>query len=324
MLHNTGYVYHVHAGHGYPLVNQDLSTYNAYMSLKVTHTLAKEDDGGIQITFTIPKEIVAEAKQKALAEIGQTLEIAGFRKGNAPISKVEEKADPGLVLEKTLQSILPKALGKAIDEYKLKLAVYPKFEALKIKDGEDWQIKAISCEIPMITLGDYKKTVVGTLRTKSIWTPDKAKDQMDKSHIPSREEVEQTVISTLIKNIKVTVPKILINEEVNVRLSQLLERLEKLGLTLESYLSSVKKTGEELRKEYEVQAQNSISLELILEEVAREEKISVTDTQIDEAIKAASVADSKMVNELNTPEKRRLLSSVLRKRAAIDLLASLV
>jgi hypothetical protein len=37
----------------------------------------------------------------------------------------------------------------------------------------------------------------------------------------------------------------LIDEEVNSRLSKLLERIEKLGLTLESYLSSIGKTAQD-------------------------------------------------------------------------------
>jgi len=45
----------------------------------------------------------------------------------------------------------------------------------------------------------------------------------------------------LLRNIKIEIPKLLIEEEVNTRLSQLLERIEKLGLDLEKYLQTIGK-----------------------------------------------------------------------------------
>ena len=46
-------------------------------------------------------------------------------------------------------------------------------------------------------------------------------------------------------------------------------------MALESYLKSVGKTAEILRAEYEMQAKDAISLELILNAIADDEKIGV-------------------------------------------------
>jgi len=152
-----------------------------------------------------------------------------------------------------------------------------------------------------------------------LWIPGKGTKEEKK---PTREEKEQEILKLLLEKIDVKIPKMLIEEETNSRLSKLLERLEKLGLTLESYLSSIGKTPETLRKEYEKQAKEALSLDLILTEIAKEEKISVDPKEIDSAIDAAK-ADPKLAEELNTPERRQFIEVILKRRKALDMLISL-
>jgi FKBP-type peptidyl-prolyl cis-trans isomerase (trigger factor) len=96
-----------------------------------------------------------------------------------------------------------------------------------------------------------------------------------------------------------------------------------LGLNLDSYLASIGKTPESIREEYSQQAKESISLELILNKIAEEEKIKIEEKQIDEAITAAS-ADPKVAEKLKTPEQRQVIKQVLARRGALDYLVSLV
>ena len=287
-------------------------------------SLAKSNDGTIQITFTIPFGQIKKAKEAAASEIGKNIQVPGFRKGKAPLDKVISQIPQNTLIEKTLGKILPKLLAAAINEHKIKPAVYPKFELVKAVEGEDWQIRAVTCELPEINLGDYKKIIAGALRAKAIWTPDSAKTAGDKSDKKiSKEEKEQEIIKTLLETIKITIPKLLINEEVNHKLSNLLARLEKLGLTLETYLPSIGKTAETLRAEYEKQAKEALSLDLILNKIAEKEKIKVSEKQIQEMIKV-SAADPKLAEKLDTPEQRRLIESILRRRAALDSLSALL
>lgn len=279
---------------------------------KITHAVAKSDDGTVQITFSIPYSTVEGSQKKVVEEFAKTAEIAGFRKGKAPVEKVREKIEPNVLVEKSLGLILPKALGEAITQNKLKPAIYPKFEVIKANTDEDWQIRAVTCELPETILGDYRKLITGA---KTIWTPG--------SKEPLREEKEQRIIKILLDSVKITIPKILIDEEVNSRLSNLLERIEKLGLTLEGYLTSIGKTPQVLRDEYGAQAKNTITLDLVLNKISTEEKIQISEGQINDALKAVS-ADPKLFEKLNTPEQRLLIKGVLMRRSALDYLVTLL
>ena len=126
-----------------------------------------------------------------------------------------------------------------------------------------------------------------------------------------------------MKSAKVKIPKILVSEDVESRLSQLLGRLEKLGLDLESYLASIQKTPQTLREEYEKQSQESLSIDLILNKISEIEKTEVTEDEIKSAVSAYS-SDDKTMEILAKPEQQILIRSVLRRRKTLENLISLI
>lgn len=257
--------------------------------MKITSEFKRVDNGGIEIIFTIPASLIKSTKETVLKEFAKTAVIAGFRKGKAPIVKVEAVIKDEELTEHILSHLLPNAFVLAVEEHKFNPAIYPKYDAVKITssknvaDDTEWQIKAVTCELEKFILPkDYKKNN----------------------------------IKLLIEKVNLKLPKMLIDEEVNARLSQVLERIEKLGLTLEGYLKSVGKTPDGLRAEYEVQAKEAISMELILNEVAKWEKIEVSEKEIDEFIKTTG-------EDLEKIEKgqRDILKRVIMRRSALEKLS---
>ena len=289
---------------------------------KITSVIARETDGNIQITFTVPFSVIRKEEDETLKEFAKDAEIPGFRKGMAPIAKVAEKIPQSKIVEHSLGHILPKALSEAVTENNLKIAVYPKFELISAEEGKDWQVRGITCELPEVNLGDYKKAVQGAFRASTLWTPDKGKPEEKKEL--SAEQKEQVVIKTLLENVKITIPAILIEEEADSRLSNLLSRLEKLGLALETYLSSIGKKADDLRADYANQAKDAIALDLILTKIAQEEDIKVDPKDVDSAMGVAQVSKT---SENGTPEdpegRKRLLESILKRRGALDFLIKL-
>lgn len=282
---------------------------------EIIHTLAKSEDGSIQITFSIPFSIVSETRDLVVNELGKELEIPGFRKGKAPKDMVLSKIPQNTLFEKILLKVIPEALSKVLNKEKIKPAIYPKLELVRANENEDWQVRAETCELPEISLGDYKKEIKGHYKAKSIWTP--------KAAVGKDEEKEQELIKILLSYANFSIPKLLIEEEVNHRLSNLLARIEKLGLSLESYLTSIGKTAESLREEYKSQSQDALKLELILTKIAQLENIKVTEADIEKAYKISS---STQGNEDNSDPayQKRIIESILKRRAVVDSLVSLM
>ncbi|MBU0572234.1 hypothetical protein KKH23_01015 [Patescibacteria group bacterium] len=291
---------------------------------KISYTVAKSKDGTIQITFNIPFEDIKKTREVVAKDIGKDLELPGFRKGMAPLDKVLDHIPQNTLIENILRAILPEPLGKAITEHKIRPAIYPKLELVSANEDENWQVRGTTCELPEVKLGNYKKIISDAAKTSTIWTPDqKGSEKKDaKKKVLSREEKEQKVIKILGESIKIDIPKPLVDEEVNRRLSDLLQRIEKLGLTLESYLSSIGKTADLIRKDYEEQAKEAIRFDLILGKIVVEEKIKVSEEDVEQTLKAYSQGDKPDAHP--STDQKSMIEAVLKKRAALDTLCALL
>jgi len=288
----------------------------------VTSTVAKLEDGTVQITYVIPWSEIKSAQEKTLDEFVKTTAVPGFRKGKAPKDKVKEKVSYDDLIQKSLATILPEALAESINKEGLKPAIYPKFELVAAEEGKDWQIRAITCELPEFSLGDYKDKLKGELKAGTIWTPEKGSPKKEEGKEVSEREKEQKILEFLLKYVEIKIPKLLTDEEVNSRLSSLLEKIEKLGLALESYLSSLGKDVNTLRAEYEKSASENISLELILNKIAMEEKIEVTDKEIEE-LKKVALGDKTPQSHEADHELTLSVKHLLLRKKALEYLSSL-
>ncbi len=289
------------------------------MTNSTQSVVAKSDDGTIQITFTIPNDRIKKEKESVIASESKNVQIPGFRAGMAPKDKVAEKLGQTKIMEKTLSAILPKALEEVLSKEKFSLAIYPKFELLSAKEGDPWTVRATTCEMPKVEVENYKEVLLNEAKATDIWTHDKGKP--DQKPELKEEEKETLVLKKILSLSKVKLPEILINQEVDQRLTALLSRLEKLALTLESYLASQGKTAASLRDEYRSQVKDSITLELALNKIAKEEKIEVSNEEI-EKILSASQADPKLAKDLKDEAQKNVLKGILLRQKALKKLTS--
>lgn len=287
--------------------------------------VAKSNDGTVQISFTIDKVTVKKELDKTAKILSETLEIKGFRKGKAPLEKVLETVDKDKLIQNTLNRIVPEILEDTFQKHNLKPIMFPRVELLKADSDSDWQLRAVTAEKPNINLGDYKNMLKSTVKSSAIWTPEKAKTDSEKAEKDPKQalaEKEQEVIKALLANIKFDIPKILIDEEVNARLSKLLEQIENLGLTLDTYLKSTGKDAEKLKSEYKTQAEETLKLEFILNEISNTENVTVTDSDLEPYVKQIDKSDN--VSEENRKNQIAYLRTVLRKRKSLEHLLNLV
>lgn len=289
-------------------------------------TIAKQPDGTVQFTIIIPKQKVKKAYTKTLDEQIKKTELKGFRKGMAPRDRVESHIGKQRLLTDTLQRILPEEYSNKVNELKLSPISFPKIEPKKTEDNSDWELFVTTVEKPKIELGNYKKAVTDAKKVSKIWVPGKdgnTKDAVakDDKKQESADEQIKNILDALIQHVKFPLAKSLIEEDTNRLLSQLIQKLERLGLSLEQYLSSISKTGEQIRKEYKDQAERNVRLELILNEIAQDMEIKIEKSEIDKLVE--SVGDPKLKEKLDTPTERNAVRISLRKRKVLDNLMKL-
>lgn len=271
--------------------------------------LQKQEDQTIVLAITLPKDRVEKARELVIEEKVKRTELPGFRRGKAPRKLVEENLDMEKIREDILKKLLPEAYVEAVAEHKLQPIMNPKIHIGQLDPQKDWQFTATTCEMPEINLGDYKKKVQEVTAKSKIIIPDK------EPIAPSFDDV----VKALLDSVEVTIPKILIEGEIERLLAQLLEEIKRLGLSLDQYLDSTGKKIEEIRAENARKAETDLKFELVLQKIAEEEKIVVQPQEIEEAIaKASTDAERK-----NLEANRYLLTNIIRQQKTLDFLRNL-
>ncbi|PIY94668.1 MAG: hypothetical protein COY68_02205 [Candidatus Levybacteria bacterium CG_4_10_14_0_8_um_filter_35_23] len=275
----------------------------------MANTIKREEDGTIILTVTIPVVEVEKIKSVIIDEYVKNAELPGFRKGKAPKKAVEKNLDKEKIKEEVLKKLLPQHYIMAVTENKLNPIMNPKIHVHKLEDDKDWKFEATTCEAPEIDLNGYKENIKKITAKTKIVIPGKEPSQVN----------FDDVVKELLDSVKIKIPKVILEQEVDRLLAQTLEEIKKLGLSLEQYLSSTKKTAADLRTEYEQKADADVKLEFTLQKIAQTEKITVEEKEIDEAINQAKTAAEKQ----NLTSNRYLLAGILRQQKTLDFLRSL-
>lgn len=114
---------------------------------------------------------------------------------------------------------------------------------------------------------------------------------------------------------------LLVNQEINKMVQELEQWREEQGISFDDYLKSLGKSLAELKLEFTPQAIMRIKVALIIESIAKKEKIAAKETDIDAEIdrRAAGVKDNEQVrNYVYSPAFRERISAQQRNRAVID------
>lgn len=279
------------------------------MSDVTKSVLARKEDGSITLVVTLPQADIARLREEVVVKAVGEAEIPGFRKGKAPRNVVEERLDASKIQEEILKKLLPPAYIKAVEEHNLKPIMNPKIHIQKIDKDQDWVFEATTCEAPPITLGAYKDKVKSITAKSKIIVPGKEKQE------PNFDEIMQAILESAT----MTIPGILVQQEADRHLAQTLDEIKKLGLTLDQYLSSTGKNPDALRKEFEEKASSDMKLEFILQKIADDEKITVEQKEVEEAIQKATNPQERE----NLSRNPYLLASILRQQKTLDFLKNL-
>lgn len=269
----------------------------------------KGSDGTIELRLILPWDLVKKTQEVVMEEMSKGVTLPGFRKGKAPKKLVEESLNKSRVRDEVIRHLLPQAYAEAVKTNNIKPIIDPNIHVDEaLVDGKDWEFHALTCEAPVIDLKNYKE-VVGKITAKSkIVVPGK------ESEAPKFEEI----INALLETVDVNIPNVLVEREADRLLSQTLDEIKKLGMTLDQYLASTKKTAEQIRADYSQKAIRDLKLEFILQKVAETEKISVDDAEINKTIENAKPEEKQSL-----AANKYLLASIIRQQKTLDFLKNL-
>lgn len=133
------------------------------------------------------------------------------------------------------------------------------------------------------TLEDYKNDIKKRLNEKL----EKEKER----------NVENELIGKIVKDSEVEIPNILVEKQLDMFIKDLETRLSFQGIKLEDYLNYLGTTIQDLRKERNEQAKETVKTRLVLEELIKKENMIVTEDELDKTLEETAKTYKKTVGE---------------------------
>ena len=140
-------------------------------------------------------------------------------------------------------------------------------------------------------------------------------------------DFEERLIRAVVDLTEVEFPPVLTDMEINRLLSERLRYLQREGRSLEEYLGYRNKTEEELREELRPLATKRVTRSLVMGKIAEEEKIEVSDADIEAEIegmvRSATENKDELQKFLNTPQSRESIEQLLMTRKTMQRLVEI-
>lgn len=117
-------------------------------------TITPAEKSQVKIVVTADSAEVAPFRAAALQQLQQEVAIQGFRKGHAPLDKVEEKVGEAIVTREMLNLAIKKFYADAVLEHKVQVVAAPEVE---VESVDPLRFTATVAVLPEVVLGDWQK-----------------------------------------------------------------------------------------------------------------------------------------------------------------------
>ena len=192
-------------------------------------------------------------------------------------------------------------IGMKIDEEKEINVKFPDEYFSKDLSGKDAKFKVKLHEIKVKELpkiDDEFAKDVSEFETLSE-LKNNIKEKFEKNNEEKQKsETEDEAIKAVCDNVNIEIPSGMIETEIDRMLEDMEGRLRYQGIGLDQYLQIIGKTRDEMRKEYEETAKESVKSRLVLEKIAEKENIVPEEKQIKEKLDEFAKAYNRTEEEL--------------------------
>lgn len=92
------------------------------------------------------------------------------------------------------------------------------------------------------------------------------------------------IAEKILETAEVDIPRIMVEHELSRSEAQFKDDISRLGVKIEDYLTRLKKTMEEIKKEWEEGATKKAKLQLVLNEIAKQEKLTPVKEDVEKEV----------------------------------------
>ena len=300
-----------------------------YKKIKVKQKKIKVKDEDVEKTLKHLQN--TRAKQKKVdrpAKSGDAV-IVNFKTylDKIPVDKGESKNHPVVIGEKRfIPGFEEKLIGLKAGDKKEFTLEFPKNYHQKNLAGKNVEFKievkeAQEREVPELN-DDFAKTL-GKFKNMADLKEKMKENILKEAEQKEKGRAEMELMDKIADEIKVEIPEILLDAEVNKMMQEMKGMVKASGGEFDKYLQSIKKTEDSLIEEFKKKAAQRVKIGLILREIAKQEEIKISPEEIDEEVKKTTAKfqhDKKMMEQVQGTEYRDYVASLLQNKKVFEIL----
>ncbi len=229
-------------------------------------TVKPAPESQVTITVTIPAETLQSHRTVALENLGKRINIDGFRSGRVPASLMERTVGPAEVLEEMARLAIQTMYPALLKDHQIEALGRPAVVITKLAPNESMEAEITTAVLPTFDLPDYKQ-----LATEVNKIPPPTEEKITEEKKASRQRA--LILKTITEAAAITLPRLLVESELNRMVGELRYELERANFNLAQYLAHIKKGEHELRAEWEPLAAYRVKAGLVLNKIAEVEKL---------------------------------------------------
>lgn len=203
---------------------------------------------------------------------------------------------------------------KEVDEY---IEYIQKQRAQGTAMSEGKKIDNDNLELPAFD-DDFVKTL-GEFKTVEEFKTKLKENMSEEKKTRSVETTRIKIIEAIIEKVEGDMPEPLVEQEVERMLGKFKHDIEQFKMQPDEYLAQIKKTEDDLKKEWRTDAVKRVKMNLILPKIAEAEEIKIEEKEIDEELKLLKEHDPK-INEIHA---RSYIENVLTNEKVFKMLETL-
>lgn len=301
-----------------------------YTKIKLAQKPVKITDKDVGEVIEALRTRVAEkqtVKRAAAKDDEVLIDFAGIdAKTKQPIAGADGKAYP-LILG--ANSFIPgfedNVIGMKPGEEKTFTLTFPKDYGVKALQNRQATFTVTAQEVKELVkpkIDDGFATKAGPFKSLAELKADIKKQLESEKQNEADRVYENELIEKIVEQSKVSVPKILVDEEIERLELEERQNLTYRGQTWQEHLQEEGVTEAEHREQKRPQAENRVKAGLVLSEIAEREKITITPEDLEVRIQLlkGQYQDKQMQAELDKPENRRdILSRMVTEKTITKL-----
>ena len=301
-----------------------------YKGLKVKKEKVEATEDEINATIEQMRSRYAEVmpKENGTVEDGDTaiIDFEGFRDGKAFDGGKGENYSLKIGSHTFIPGFEEQLIGMKTGEEKEIEVTFPKDYHSEELKGKKATFKVKVNDVKTTVIPEIGKEFFEDLGMEGVDSLESLKEEI-KTHILARKEVDSEnkfiddLLDKVCEGLKVEIPEVMTEEEVSRILRQYEENLKMQGLTLQQFYQFTNSDEAALREQMKEEANKRILSRFALEEIAKAEKIEISD---EEAEKEAEDLANKYQMKVEDFKKEfggtEMVKYDMKMRKAIDVL----